>query len=125
MEELRMRIPRRLLAMLLIAGAGLTALPAAAHHGWGGYDATQPLTLRGQVKRITFENPHGLLLLAAPGKDWEVVLAPPARMINRGLEAAMIKVGDTVEGYGYPNRTVATELRAERITVAGKATELR
>ena len=33
--------------------------------------------------------------------------------------------GTTVEVYGYPSRMVPDELRAERITVAGKTTELR
>jgi len=113
--------------MLLTAGVlvGLAAIPAAAHHGWGGYDAGQPLTLSGPIKRMSFENPHGVIRLAAAGKEWEVVLAPPYRMVNRGLEEAMLKVGTTVEVYGYPSRMVADELRAERITVAGKTTERR
>lgn len=113
---------------LLLTGAvlaGLAAVPASAHHGWGGYDAGQPLTLSGPIKRMSFENPHGVIRLAAGGKEWEVVLAPPYRMVNRGLEESMIQVGTTVEVYGYPSRMVPDELRAERITVAGKTTELR
>jgi hypothetical protein len=115
---------RRLVLVVALAVV-LGALPAAAHHGWGGYDASRPLDLTGVVKRLTFENPHGMLHLAVADKEWEIVLAPPARMVNRGLEQAMIKLGDTVQVYGYPSRTNPDELRAERITVAGKTTELR
>ncbi len=108
-----------------VAAALLLAVPAIAHHGWGGYDAGTPLTLTGVIKQKTFENPHGTIQLATADKAWEVVLAPPYRMVNRGLTEDMLKLGDTAQVYGYPSRTVATEIRAERITVAGKTTELR
>lgn len=119
-----MNAPRILLGAALLAG--LAVLPADAHHGWGSYDAGQPLTLTGPIKRMSFENPHGVIRLAAGDtKEWEIILAPPYRMVNRGLEEAMIRVGTTVSVYGYPSRMVPDELRAERITVSGKTTELR
>jgi hypothetical protein len=37
----------------------------------------------------------------------------------------MLTVGTTVTVVGYPNRTDPGEIRAERITVAGKTVELR
>lgn len=118
--------PRLLLtAAWLATGLAVAAVPAVAHHGWGGYDAGNPLTLAGVIKRKTFENPHGTIHLAAADKEWEIVLAPPYRMVNRGLTEDMLKVGERAEVYGYPSRNHAGELRAERITVAGKTTELR
>ena len=54
-----------------------------------------------------------------------VVLAPPSRMENRGLPREVLKPGKTATVAGYPNRTDANEMRAERITVDGKTTELR
>ncbi len=117
----------------LFLAASLLALPpivalvdsARAHHGWGSYASDRPLTLVGTVERISFENPHGILILKTPEKVWEVVLAPPFRMINRGLEESQIRVGDTVEVMGYPHRTREIELRAEWIKVQGKITQLR
>lgn len=111
---------------LLLALPGL-ALPAAAraHHGWGSYASDQPLTLTGTVERVSFENPHGILILKTPEKVWEIVLAPPFRMINRGLEESQIQIGDTVEVMGYPHRSREIELRAEWIKVKGKITPLR
>jgi Family of unknown function (DUF6152) len=99
--------------------------PAAAHHGWGGYDSTQVLDLTGTIQEVTFENPHGTLRLETPEKTWLVILSPPRRMINRGLEADMLKVGDTVSVQGYPHKTDPEELRAERIIVNGTSVELR
>jgi hypothetical protein len=107
------------LALPLMAGT------AAAHHGWGSYDAAQVLTLTGKIQGMTYANPHGTLQLAAPGKVWTVILAPPFRMQNRGLPAEMLKVGETVTVVGYPHKTDQAELRAERITVNGTTTELR
>src|SRR5690606_37128691 len=60
-----------------------------------------------------------------PGKVWLVILAPPFRMQNRGLPSEMLKPGTTVTVVGYPNRTDPAEMRAERISVNGKTTELR
>jgi hypothetical protein len=111
---------RMALLALLLVPAG-----AAAHHGWGGYDASQVLKLNGAVREAKFENPHGTLRLETGGKTWTVVLSPPARMVNRGLATDAIKVGGTVAVEGYPNKTVADEMRAERITVGDKTVELR
>ena len=105
----------------------LAALPfaAIAHHGWSEYDATRALTLTGTIVESGWEHPHGFVKLATPGKTWIVVLAPPSRMENRGLPKASIASGMTVAVEGYPNRDKPEEMRAERITVGGKTTELR
>jgi len=112
----------------LTAGLGaavVLAVPALAHHGWGSYDAQQVLTLTGTIRAATYQNPHGTLDLEVPGKTWTVVLAPPFRMQNRGLQPAALAVGKQVTVVGYPHRTDMVELRAERITVDGKTVELR
>lgn len=109
---------------LALAGIGL-ASPAFAHHGWGSYDATQPLTLTGVIREMTYANPHGTLRLEVTGKSWLVILSPPSRMQNRGLPETMLKPGTTATVVGYPHKTDTVELRAERITVAGQTTELR
>jgi hypothetical protein len=46
-------------------------------------------------------------------------------MENRGLPRAALQPGVTATVVGYPNRTDPEEMRAERITVGGKTTELR
>jgi hypothetical protein len=105
----------------------LAALPLAAlaHHGWSEYDASQLLKLTGTIEDSTYEHPHGSIHLKTPAKTWVVVLAPPSRMDTRGLAKDMLKAGGTASVEGYPNRNKPEELRAERITVAGKTVELR
>lgn len=108
-------------ALAALGGAGA----ARAHHGWGGYDSTKVLTLTGAIKSYKYINPHGELVLTAPDKEWLCTLAPPFRMDNRGLNEALFKIGETCTVVGYPSKTDPKEMRAERITIAGKTVELR
>ncbi len=103
------------------------AVPAItlAHHGWSGYDSSAPLKVTGTIREAGYEHPHGYVKLAALGKVWLVVLAPPSRMENRGLASAALKAGVTVQVEGYANRSDAQEMRAERIMIDGKTIELR
>ena len=110
-----------LVAVLVVLGAGT----AAAHHGWSGYDASKEMTLTGTIKEAGYEHPHGSVRLQTADKTWIVVLAPPSRMENRGLRRDMLAPGTQATVVGYPNRTDPDELRAERITISGKTTELR
>lgn len=107
-------------------GAGLVAArPAEAHHGWGTYDAANPLDLSGTVQRASFDNPHAALWLQTSDKTWEVVLAPPSRMRSRGVTEAMLASGAELEAHGYQSRNNPDELRAEWIRVAGTTYQLR
>ncbi|MGE0404905.1 MAG: DUF6152 family protein [Candidatus Korobacteraceae bacterium] len=99
-----------------------------AHHGWSHYDSSKTLTLTGAIRQSSYENPHATVRLqvdGGKGKTWLAVLAPPSRMQRRGLESSALKPGTTATVVGYPHRTEADELRAERITIGGKTIELR
>jgi hypothetical protein len=110
---------------IAVAIALVAVAPALAHHGWSSYDSSKELTLDGVIKESGYEHPHGHVTLEVPGKTWLVVLAPPSRMANRGLPSEMLKPGTKAKAVGYPSRNDPNEMRAERITVAGKTVELR
>ena len=115
-------------ARLFACAAFATALAggtALAHHGWGSYDAGQKLTIASSVGHVMWQNPHVHIHVTHGGATWEAVLAPPFRMDARGLSPGLIKAGTRVEVEGYPSTQTPRELRAERITVAGKTYELR
>jgi Family of unknown function (DUF6152) len=109
------------LAMMVAMGAEV----GFAHHGWSGYDSSQVLNLTGVIRESGYEHPHGYVKLEVGDKLWLVVLAPPSRMERRGLPRQMLAVGTSATVVGYPNRTDTSEMRAERITIDGKTTELR
>ena len=81
--------------------------------------------MTGPLTRIDYRNPHVLVDLKAGDKSWNVVLAPSTRMHSRRLPEGALKVGETVTVVGYQHKTDEGELRAERMTVAGKTVELR
>lgn len=118
-----MSLSRRLFvgSAVCFAGSG-TAL---AHHGWSGFDSGQVLRIAGRIAGMTYENPHGLLRLRTEGGEWTVELAPPSRMRARGLEPEAMADGVEVTLEGYPHRATARLMRAERIVIAGRTTELR
>ena len=93
----------------ITAGAATTQPVAHAHRSDPRSGSSTPMATRAQDE----------------GQDRTVVLAPPTRMENRGLPKTALAVGTTATVVGYPNRTDAKELRAERITIADKTTELR
>ena len=120
---------QRNLAALLFSFLALIVLAttALAHHGWSEYDEKTPLTVPGTITESAYANPHATIKLRASdgAKTWDVVLAPVSRMQTRGLTEAMLKPGTTVSVIGYQHRKVATEMRAENITVDAKKIELR
>lgn len=105
--------------------AALVATTASAHHGWSEYDADKPVQVAGTVEQAGYENPHGVVQIKTADKTWHVVLAPPSRMERRGLARSELVPGQKATVYGYPHRSKGDEMRAERITIGGKTTELR
>src|SRR5688572_28433250 len=111
----------------IIVAVALALAPAAvvAHHGWGSYDASKPVTVVGPIESLKYENPHALITVKTADKVWTVTLAPVSRMQNRGAPPELIALGKTVSAYGYPSTVEKDEMRAERITVDGKTVEMR
>ncbi len=117
---------RRIIAAAIALGvAAFAADMGFAHHGWSGYDSSQVLNLTGVIQASGYEHPHAYVKLETRDKLWLVVLAPPSRMERRGVPREMLAVGTTATVFGYPSRSDAGEMRAERITINGKTTELR
>jgi hypothetical protein len=103
----------------------LLATPAAAHHGWGSYNAETPMTLEGTIDTLSLQNPHGAMTITLEGKPWLITLAPLSRMNARGATAEIVQEGRAAKAYGYPRRDGTPEIRAEWIEVDGQRFELR
>ncbi|HEX6892001.1 MAG TPA: DUF6152 family protein [Chryseolinea sp.] len=110
-------------ALLLIIVSLFSFAPL--HHGWSSYDQTKTLNFTGKILETGYESPHGMIKLEVKKKTWTVVLAPPSRMESRGLSKDMLKVGATATVVCYPHLKIKDEMRAERITIGDKTTELR
>jgi hypothetical protein len=76
-----------------------------AHHGWNGYKERLELTLT--VTSLKLGNPHDrLIAVDDEGRDWNLLLAPPARNRRFGFNEDTVSVGDVVELFGqkHPSR---------------------
>ena len=106
---------------MVVAVVFLWALPASAHHGWGGYvDALSDLS--GTVESsVSLAGPHATMKVRADGHVWDVVLAPPAGTARSGLKEGMIPVGDKVIVHGQRHRDAKKfEIKTTRLTWNGK-----
>lgn len=74
--------------LLWLAG-GLPMWPGLvqAHHGWGSFDATQPIYLEGKAAAVTWGNPHTELDLDLPARP-----SLPADLAQRAMPAQTASV---------------------------------
>lgn len=114
--------PRLTIALFFLIGASAVA---SAHHGWGSYDSAKKFVIEAPVEMIAWQNPHAHVMLKYENTTWEITLAPISRMQSRGLSEDMLKTGTVIAAEGYPSTRREHEMRAERITVAGKTYEMR
>lgn len=100
----------------------LSALPAAAHHGWGGYQDEEFELTGTVVKGVSLAGPHATMQIrTSEGKVWDLTLAPPARTERAGLKEGIIPVGATVTIHGHRNRDANRfEVKTERVMWNGK-----
>ncbi len=114
-------------AVLILGGAALLvpARGVLAHHGWGSYDAENPLEITGTIEAISYEFPHADMQLATADKTWDVVLGPPTRTRGRGLTEDIAAVGTECTVMGYPHRSQDDEIRVEWVRVNGETYQMR
>jgi hypothetical protein len=111
---------RRMVAVTLSALL-VSALPAAAHHGWGG-NGQDEFELTGTVEQVvSLAGPHATMKVRAQGQVWDITLAPPARTQAAGLTDKVIPVGAQVKIHGHRNSDPKRfEIKTERVTWNGK-----
>jgi Family of unknown function (DUF6152) len=110
-------------AVVVLATAGV----ALASRGWGEYDDTKGMSLRGVIHSTAFERPYLTLQLDVEKpqpRSWTVVLGSPSKLESKGVAVSSLAPGTVVTVYVYPSRDVPDECRALRITLGGKTTEL-
>jgi hypothetical protein len=93
--------------LALIAGLGLAAVPAVAHHSFAAeFDSNKPITISGCVTKLEWMNPHARFYLDvkdASGKvtNWEFELGSPNGLMRAGWTRSSLKTGDDVTVKGF------------------------
>jgi hypothetical protein len=115
----------RMISCAVGVAAMLAAGAAAAHHGWGSYDASKVIVLDGPILQSSYEFPHGEVVIELDGVRWTATLAPPSRMQTRGLTRDDVAVGKRLRAEGYPSTAHKNEIRAERVRIGNRVIEMR
>ena len=88
-------------AVLAIGG------PALAHHSGAMFDHAKTTTLTGAVKEWRWSNPHGWILLVAPGPggkatEWAIECSSINILARKGWSAKTFKPGDKITVTMHP-----------------------
>jgi Family of unknown function (DUF6152) len=109
--------------LLVTAGLLLAALPVVAHHSFKAeYDETRPVTLKGTVTKITWDNPHVLMYLDVKDESgkvakWKLELASPNGLMSQGWKVDSLKPGDQVSVDGFRARDGSNLANIRKVTL--------
>jgi hypothetical protein len=103
------------------AAFALAAVPAYAHHGWGGNVSNESDMTGKVVQSVSLAGPHATMKIDVDVKVYDITLAPPFRTRQAGLTDGMIPVGETVTVHGNRNRDANRyEMKTVHVVWKGK-----
>ena len=96
----------RIIGGLAVLWLLATASPVVAHHSFAMFDHTRTLTLKGEVTRFQWANPHAILEIDVPeasgAKHYTLELTSINMMQRLGWRSTDIKAGDKVTAVMAP-----------------------
>ena len=115
-----MRIPR---ALFVLVGLALAVAPIWAHHSNAAqFDAAKRTTLKGEITKIEWTNPHAYIFVSVKdpaGKvvTWGLEGFPPNTLLRTGWSQKDIKQGDVISFEGCVARNGDAIMLAREITL--------
>jgi RecJ-like exonuclease len=98
--------------------------PLLAHHAFGvEFDAKQRVTLKGQVTKIEWTNPHTYFYVDVKEEtgrvvNWAFEAAGPNTLAHLGWDRKSMKIGDQVTVTGYRARDASNIASAREVVLA-------
>jgi hypothetical protein len=104
--------------------AALLAVPAiaAAHHSVvAEYDVDRPVSIKGVITRVDWQNPHIWYYLNVTGDDgavseWGVSGGAPGQLMRRGIYKSVLEIGATVSVEGFQARDGSRNMTGRQVT---------
>jgi len=111
--------------LAFFAAVLIAAAPAFAHHSFAAeYDGEKPITLKGVVTKVEWENPHMHFYLNVKddkGKveEWKFEGFPPNMLVRQGWKRDVtLKQGDAITVFAWKARNGANLAHSREITLA-------
>ncbi len=113
-------------SVVLLTGIAVAfaAAPVFAHHSFAAeYDSAKPISLKGEVTKLEWMNPHARFYIDVKdesGKvtNWEFELGSPNGLMRRGWTRNSLKPGDTITVDGYMAKDGAHLANARNVSFA-------
>ncbi len=109
----------------------LAAVPVVAHHSFAAeFDAAKPVSLKGLVTKVEWQNPHTFFYIDvtedATGKvtNWAFEMGSPNGLMRNGWTRNSLKVGDIVSVEGSRARDGSALGNARVVVLAGTGKRL-
>ena len=109
----------------------LTATSALAHHSFSSeYDAKQPITLKGLVTKIEWQNPHVFFYIDVRDEqtekvtNWALEMGAPAVIQRNGWTRNTMKIGDIVMVTGTKAKNGKPLANARSVVMASTGKKL-
>ena len=104
---------------LLVAGLGVlvASRSARAHHSTAMYDMANPVTVKGEVKRFEWTNPHAFIFIDVKDSkgvatEWEIEMMSLNHLRSYGWVRTTVKPGDVISATGAPAKNGAASMIA-------------
>jgi hypothetical protein len=97
---------------------------ARAHHSFAAeFDRQKPVTLKGTVTRVEWQNPHTRVYMSVPDNlgitsNWELELSSPNSLLRAGWTRHSLQVGDKITVNGFRAKDGSTLANAATMTAA-------
>ena len=95
------------MSLLALAVGGSLPCAALAHHSFAAeFDRRKPVTLKGTVTKVEWQNPHTRVYLSVPNElgmasSWELELSSPNSLMRVGWTRNSLHVGDRITVNGF------------------------